>query len=91
MGSLNIPEYVTIDPISDNISDTVIKLIVKCRKHRSTLTISEKVLKNGRGILKLTMHQLVSCLMCLRYLNDACFAKSLFLSLPPSVYIYIDR
>ena len=27
--SLNIPEYVTNDPISDNISDLIIKLIVK--------------------------------------------------------------
>ena len=47
MGSLNIPEYVTINPISDNISDTAIKVIVKCRKHRSTLTISEKVFFYG--------------------------------------------
>ena len=31
VGSLNVPEYVTNDPISDNISDPIIKLIVKCR------------------------------------------------------------
>ena len=29
VGSLNIPEYVTNDPISDNISDPIIKMIVK--------------------------------------------------------------
>ena len=29
VGSRNIPEYVTNDPISDNISDPIIKLIVK--------------------------------------------------------------
>ena len=33
------------------------------------------VLKKGKDILKITIDQLVSCLMCLRYLNDACFAK----------------
>ena len=41
VGSLNIPEYVTNDPISDNISDPIIKLIVKYRKHSSILTIGE--------------------------------------------------
>ena len=41
LGSLNIPECVTNDPISDNISDPSIKLIVKYRKHPSTLTIGE--------------------------------------------------
>ena len=29
VGSLNIPEYVTNDPISGNISDPIVKLIVK--------------------------------------------------------------
>ena len=38
-GSLNIPEYVTNDPISGNIS--YIKPIVKYRKHPSILTIGE--------------------------------------------------
>ena len=33
------------------------------------------VFKKGRDILKITIDQLVSCLMCLRHLNDACFAK----------------
>ena len=33
IGSLNIPDYVTNDPISDNISDLIIKLIVRYRKH----------------------------------------------------------
>ena len=154
VGSLNIPEYVTNDPISENISDPVIKLIVKYRKHPSILTIGEvckerkkehaaflisqvakeeifrdifnidvskacqdtdipskiikenadsfasllhssfntsvtnsefpsvlkqanitPVFKKGRDILMITIDQLVSCLMCLRYLNDACFAK----------------
>ena len=41
LGRLNIPEYVTNDPISDNISDPIIKLIVKYRKHPSILTIGE--------------------------------------------------
>ena len=41
LGSLNIPECVTNDPISDNISDPSIKLIVKYRKHPSILTIGE--------------------------------------------------
>ena len=40
-GSLNTPEYVTNNPISDNISDPIIKLIVKYRKHPSILTIGE--------------------------------------------------
>ena len=33
------------------------------------------LLKEGRDILKIPMGQLVSCLIWLRYLNDACFAK----------------
>ena len=33
LGSLNIPENVTNDPFPDNISDPIIKLIVKYRKH----------------------------------------------------------
>ena len=41
VGSLNIPEYVTNDPIFDNISDPIIKLIVKYRKHPSILIIGE--------------------------------------------------
>ena len=41
VGSLNIPEYVNNDPISDNISDPIIKLIAKYRKHPSILTIGE--------------------------------------------------
>ena len=41
VGSLNFPEYVINDPISDNISDPIIKLIVKYRKHPSILTIGE--------------------------------------------------
>ena len=40
-GSLNIPKYITNDPISDNISDLIIRLIVKYRKHPSILTIGE--------------------------------------------------
>ena len=31
VGSLNIPEYITNGPISDNITDFIIKLIVKYR------------------------------------------------------------
>ena len=38
-GGLNIPEYVTNGPTSDNISDPIIKLIVKYRKNCSILTI----------------------------------------------------
>ena len=41
VGSLNISEYVNNDPISDNISDPIIKLIAKYRKHPSILTIGE--------------------------------------------------
>ena len=41
VGSLNIPEYVTNDAISDNISDPIIKLIVKYRKYPRILTIGE--------------------------------------------------
>ena len=41
VGSLNIPEHITNDPISDNISDPIIKLNVKCRKHPNILTIGE--------------------------------------------------
>ena len=41
VGSFNIPEYVTNDPISDNISDPIIKLIAKYRKHPSILTNGE--------------------------------------------------
>ena len=41
VGSLNIPEYITNDPILDNISDPIIKLIVKYRKHPSIPTIGE--------------------------------------------------
>ena len=41
VGSLNIPNYVTNDPISDHISDPIIKLIVKYREHPSILTIGE--------------------------------------------------
>ena len=40
VGSLHIPEYVTNDPISD-ISDPIIKLVVKYRKHPSILAIGE--------------------------------------------------
>ena len=41
MGSLNISEYVTNDPISDNIKDRMIQLTVKYRKHPRILTIGE--------------------------------------------------
>ena len=41
VASLNIPEYVTNEHISDNISDPIIKLLVKYRKHTSILTIGE--------------------------------------------------
>ena len=43
VGRLNIPEYDTDDPISDNISDPIIKLIVKYRKHPSILTIGRSM------------------------------------------------
>ena len=39
VGSLNIPEYVTNDPFSDNICNPIITLIVKCRRHPSMFTI----------------------------------------------------
>ena len=41
VGSLDIPKYVTSNPISDYINDPIIKLIVKHRKHPSILTIGE--------------------------------------------------
>ena len=41
VGSFNFPEYVTNDPISDNISDPIIKLIIKYRRHPAILTIGE--------------------------------------------------
>ena len=41
VGSVNISEYVTNDPVSDNVSDPIIKLIVKYRKNPSILTIGE--------------------------------------------------
>ena len=41
MGSLNISEYVTNDPISDNIKDPMIQLTVKYRKHPRIITIGE--------------------------------------------------
>ena len=47
MGSLNISEYVTNDPISDNIKDPMIQLTVKYRKHPRIITIGE-VWKEGK-------------------------------------------
>ena len=41
VGSLNIPEFATNDTISDNISDPIIKLIVKYRKQSSILATGE--------------------------------------------------
>ena len=41
VGSLNIPEFATNDTISDNISDSIIKLIVKYRKQSSILARGE--------------------------------------------------
>ena len=41
VGSLSIPEFVTNDTISDNISDPIIKLIVKYRKQSSILARGE--------------------------------------------------
>ena len=49
VGSLNIPEYVTNDPIFDNISDPIIKLILKYIKHPSIFTIG-KVWKTHAAI-----------------------------------------
>ena len=39
--NLSIPEYVTNDPISDNISDSIINLIVKYRNHPSIFFIEK--------------------------------------------------
>ena len=39
LGSRNIPEYVTNDPVPGNINNSIIKLIVKWRKHPNKLTI----------------------------------------------------
>ena len=39
--NLSIPEYVTNDPISDNISDSIINLIVQYRNHPSIFFIEK--------------------------------------------------
>ena len=43
VGNLSIPEHVTSNPISDNVSDAIIKLnvklMVKHRKYPTVLTI----------------------------------------------------
>ena len=41
VGSLNIPECVTNDPLSDNVSESIIKLIVKYRKHPRKINIGD--------------------------------------------------
>ena len=41
VGSLNIPEWVTNDPLSDNVSESIIKLIVKYRKHPRKINIGD--------------------------------------------------
>ena len=51
VGSLNIPEFVTNDTISDNISDPIIKLIVKYRKQSSILARGE-VCKERKEVAK---------------------------------------
>ena len=51
VGSLNIPEYFTNNPISYNISDPIIKLIVKYGKHPSILTVREVCKEKKRNML----------------------------------------
>ena len=45
VANFKIPEYADYDPIASNISDTILKLIVRYRNHRIILTIGE-VYKN---------------------------------------------
>ena len=39
--NLNIPEYADSDPIANNMSDPILKVIVRYRNHPSILTIGE--------------------------------------------------
>lgn len=41
MGSLNIPECVTNDPLSDNVTESIIKLIAKYRKRPRKINIAD--------------------------------------------------
>ena len=40
--NLGIPQYNEIDPVSENIEDTLMKAIMKYRCHRSIIAIKEK-------------------------------------------------
>ena len=55
VGSLNISEYDTSDPMSDNISDPIIKLIVKYRKHPSILTIGEECKEKKHAVFSFSL------------------------------------
>ena len=41
VGSLNIPECVTNDPLSDNVTESIIKLIAKYRKRPRKINIAD--------------------------------------------------
>lgn len=52
VGNLSIPEHVTSNPISDNVSDAIIKLNVKLLvKHPNVLTIGECNVKKKNSLL----------------------------------------
>ena len=46
--NLKIPEYADYDPITNNISDPILKVIVKYRNHSSILTIKEVCKKSHK-------------------------------------------
>ena len=41
VANFKIPEYADYDPVANNISDPILKLIVRYRNHRIILTIGE--------------------------------------------------
>lgn len=52
VGNLSIPEHVTSNPISDNVSDAITKLNVKLLvKHPTALTIAECNAKKKNSLL----------------------------------------
>lgn len=52
VGNLSIPEHVTSNPISDNVSDAITKLNVKLLvKHPTALTVGECNAKKKNSLL----------------------------------------
>ena len=46
--NLKIPEYANYDPIANNISDPILKVIVRYRNHPSILTLEEVCKKSHK-------------------------------------------